>query len=131
MTTDKPARSHTSKPFWDAAAERRLLLQRDPVTNRWQFYPRPVSLFSAAAPEWKESAGRGELVAFTTCHSPAKGFDDEVPYQVGIVRLDEGARMFARIVNAGEKPLVVGQRMRVAWLEPKESRLPCAFEPDA
>ena len=123
--------SSLTKPFWDGAAEKRLLLQYDAAAKRWQFYPRPVSLFNIKNPlQWKESAGRGTLVAFTVCHSPAKGFEAEVPYVVGIVRLDEGVRIFARLVNVQAKDLKTGMRMRAAWTETNPERLPLQFEPD-
>jgi uncharacterized OB-fold protein len=128
-----PRRSRLTAPFWDAAAQQRLLLQFDPATGRYQFYPRPLSLFSDGGTlEWRESSGRGILVAFTVVHSPAKGYETDAPYLAGIVRLDEGPRFFARIVNADAASLRAGQRMRVAWAAPPEAhpqRMPCVFEP--
>jgi uncharacterized OB-fold protein len=116
------------KAFWDGAKERRLMLQYDPVAKRWQFYPRPVSLYGALNPlEWREAAGKGALVAHTTCHSPARGYEKDVPYTVGIVQLDEGPRIFSRIVNADPQEMRVGQRMRVVW---NAQRFPLQFEPD-
>jgi uncharacterized OB-fold protein len=128
-----PQRSRLTAPFWEAAAQQKLLLQFDPATGRCQFYPRPLSLFSDSGKlEWKESSGRGTLVAFTVVHSPAKGYENEAPYLAGIIRLDEGPRFFARIVNADAASLRAGQRMRVAWATPPEAhpqRMPCVFEP--
>ena len=128
-----PQRSRLTAPFWEAAAQQKLLLQFDPATGRCQFYPRPLSLFSDSGKlEWKESSGRGTLVAFTVVHSPAKGYENEAPYLAGIVRLDEGPRFFARIVNADAASLRAGQRMRVAWatsLAAHPQRMPCVFEP--
>lgn len=121
--------SRTTQPFWDGVQQGRLLLQYDAAARRWQFYPRPVSLFGEGPVEWKESAGRGALVAFTTCHAPARGFEADVPYQVGIVALDEGVRLFARIRNPAGRALAVGQRMRLAWAPLQDGRLPCEFEP--
>ena len=129
-----PKRSRLTAPFWDAAAQRRLLLQFDASSGRFQFYPRPLSLYpDAGKPEWKESRGRGELLAFTVVHSPAHGFEHEVPYLVGIARLDEGPRFFARIVSAEASSLRVGQRMRLAWVAPPDAhpeRMPWVWEPD-
>jgi len=131
--TPAPRHSRLTAPFWDAAAQQQLLLQFDPATGRYQFYPRPLSLFSDSGRlEWRESSGRGTLVAFTVVHSPAKGYENEAPYLAGIIRLDEGPRFFARIVNADAASLRAGQRMRVAWATPPEThpqRMPCVFEP--
>ena len=119
-----------SRAFWDGVAERRLLLQYDPVAKRYQFYPRPLSLFGGARVlEWLPASGRGTLVAQTLCHSPAPGFEAEAPYLLGIVALDEGPRIFARIVNAEHGDLKIGQAMRLVWDETRADRPVYQFEP--
>jgi uncharacterized OB-fold protein len=119
-----------SRPFWDGIAGRRLLLQYDPLAKRYQFYPRPLSLFSATRSlEWREAAGSGTLIAHTLCHSPAKCYEGQVPYLVGIVRLDEGVKIFTRIVNADGADLAIGQRMRLSWDESGAETL-FRFEPE-
>jgi len=118
-----------SAPFWAGVAERRLLLQYDPAGERYQFYPRPLSLFSdSGALEWKEASGQGKLIAYTLCHSPAPGFEDEVPYLLGVIQLDEGPRIFARVVNADAAAIKVGVRMRLVWDDSAPQRL-YQFEP--
>ncbi len=119
-----------SRAFWDGVAERRLLLQYDPVARRYQFYPRPLSLFGDGRMlEWRAASGRGKLVAQTLCHAPAPGFDEEVPYVLGIVALEEGPRVFARIVNAEFGALKIGQAMRLVWDETRAGRPLYQFEP--
>ena len=112
--------TNLSKPFWDGLAAKKLLLQFDPAGKRYQFYPRPGAF------EWKESKGKGVLVANALVHTPAEGFEKDAPYAVGIVRLDEGPRIFARLVGDGLKP---GMRMRMVWND-KLAGLPFQFEPD-
>lgn len=118
-----------SGPFWEGVAGRRLLLQYDPAAQRYQFYPRPLSLFGGGPLEWRPASGRGTLIARTLCHSPAPGFEEEVPYILGIVVLEEGPRIFARIVNAEFGALRIGQPMRLAWDETRSDRILYQFEP--
>ena len=52
--------------------------------------------------EWVETIGKGRLAAFTVIYSGppfmlAQGFDRKHPYLSGIVELDEGPRISARI----------------------------------
>lgn len=128
--TARPAIRQTkmSAPFWEGIAQQRLLLQYDAKADRYQFYPRPVSLYSGAPLEWREASGYGKLVAFTECRSPAKGFESLGPYLVGVVKLDEGVKFFTRIVNASYDSLAIGQRMRVNW-DPEGIDALCRFEP--
>jgi uncharacterized OB-fold protein len=124
-----PAPTRLSAPFWAAADEGRLLVQRDPASGATQFFPRPVNLASAAPTEWVASDGEGTLLAFTECHVPAKGFDAELPYVLGVVRLEGGARVFAQVVGVDAASLAVGQRMRLRWLARDAGPQVFAFEP--
>jgi uncharacterized OB-fold protein len=105
--------TRTSAPFWEGIGARRLLLQFDRSTGRHQFYPRPLSLSSEGPLTWREATGEGTLVAFTRTHFPAPGFEQQLPYLEGLIRLDEGPRIFAPITGTTMEQLAVGQRVRV------------------
>lgn len=107
----------TSQPFWEAVKARRLLLQYDSSAKRYQFFPRPISLHSTTPLEWRLARGSGVLVAFTLTHFPAPGFKDELPYFEGLIRLDEGPRIFAPLMKPSGAPFEIGQRMQVVWPE--------------
>jgi len=54
--------------------------------------------------EWVETSGKGKLAAFTVIYSGptfmvAQGFDRKNPYVCGIVELEEGIRISARITG--------------------------------
>ncbi len=104
-----------TRPFWQATKERRFLLQYDAKADRYQFYPRPISLYSNAALDWREAAGEGVLVAQTLCHTPAPGFSAMTPYILALVKLKEGPRVFARVVDTRYDDLEIGQAMKIVW----------------
>lgn len=121
--------NNTSAPFWEGVRKRKLMLQYDAASQHYQFFPRPISLYSNhGALEWRESNGTGQLVAFTLTHFPAPGFDAELPYVEGIVQMDEGPRVFAPIAHARYEALKVGMRMRVCWPQAPEGEHPFQFE---
>jgi uncharacterized OB-fold protein len=129
MTRKKPDITVTklTEPFWDAVKERRFLLQYDPAADRYQFYPRPLSLYSdPGALEWREASGLGTLVACSRCHVPAPGFEAEVPYLLGLVALDEGPRVFAPV--AAQEAPAIGAPMRIDWKE-EDGRVLYQFAP--
>lgn len=108
--------NRTSAPFWAGVREHRLMLQYDPVAKRYQFYPRPISLYGASTElEWKEASGEGSLAAFTLTHFPTPGFEAITPYIEVLVQLDEGPLLFAPLQGASYEELSVGQRVRIAW----------------
>jgi uncharacterized OB-fold protein len=122
-----PSPTQLSAPFWRAAAEGRFLLQRT-STGVCQFFPRPLGLEGLGDTEWVEASGSGCLVAFTECHVAAPGFDGELPYIMGIVRLEESPRVLAQVVGATLEQLSVGLPMRLLWLPRPDAPPMYAFE---
>jgi uncharacterized OB-fold protein len=122
--TPKP--SDISREFWTATQRGEFLVQHDAASGRSQFYPRPGNLFGESPTTSKPASGLGILIAVTTVRTPVPGL--ESPYLVGIVRLDEGPRVFARLLNA-ESDIAPGQKMKLVWEAGEgETRL-YAFEP--
>ena len=97
--------------FWDAARDRRLIIQRCRACGEHQFYPRPFCLKCQGAVEWVESAGRGVVYAQTEVHVEVPG-GPPLPYTVAVVQLDEGPRLTTHIVGGA---VVTGGRVRVDW----------------
>jgi hypothetical protein len=119
-----------SRPFWDGIAERKLVLQYCRDAQRFQHYPRPVSVFTGRRNnlEWREVSGLGTIYAVTIMRVPGLGYAGKPPYTVATVTLDEGVRMLAQIVNSAPEAAAVGMRVRVAWMPLGEGVYP-AFEP--
>lgn len=75
--------------------------------------------------EWVETSGKGKLAAFTVILSGPtfmieQGFDRKNPYISGIVELDEGARISARITGIDPtKPteIKIGTSLGVDFVE--------------
>jgi len=74
---------------------------------------------------WTEVSGKGELAAFTSIYiAPTfmieQGFDRNNPYLTGIVELDEGPKISARLLGfdpAQPEQIQIGTPLRVAFLE--------------
>ncbi len=47
--------------------------------------------------------GRGKIASFTVIHYPPKGFENQTPYVIAIVDLEDGPRVIARINGSVEK----------------------------
>ena len=100
-----PKPTPETRPFWDAARERRLLIQACDDCGTRYFYPRPLcpSCLSRQV-QWIEASGRGRLHTFVINHRPPRGFPVAAPFVIGIVELDEGPRMMAHIVDVAADP---------------------------
>ncbi|MCC6223525.1 MAG: Zn-ribbon domain-containing OB-fold protein [Thermoleophilia bacterium] len=110
-----PVLYELTEPFWAAAAEGKLLIQRCRSCGAHQWYPRGhCRRCLAAAPEWVESPGRGRVHTFTiVCRSNAPGF--EVPYVFAIVELEEGVRLSANLVGIPHEQVACGLPVRVTY----------------
>lgn len=107
-----------SWPFWEAAAEGRLVIQHCNACGRSQFYPRPHCVHCGKGnPVWRQASGRGRVYSATTVHLKVTSTRDP-PYRVGIIELDEGVRIFGAL-DAIE--IGIGDRVVFSALESEEA----------
>lgn len=112
----KPIPDALTQPFWDAAREGKLLIQRNPKSGQAQWYPRPHCLDDwSVAPEWFEASGKGTLYSFTVI--PRSSIEDvPAPYVLAIVELEEGARMGAVLVDVDPGAVKIGMALGVVFV---------------
>lgn len=105
-----------TEPFWDGARAGTLMLQYCTDTNRFQHYPRPVSLATGSrALEWRAVSGNGEIYTFTVVRIPGPGIAARLPLIVATVDLDERVRILANILGSPPEQIRIGARVRLAW----------------
>ncbi len=100
-----PSPTPTTRPFWDGAREGELRIQRCAACERHFFYPR-VACPNCSSPDvsWVRASGRATLYSYIISHQPAPGFEDEVPFVIAIVQLEEGPRMLTNLVGIAPDP---------------------------
>jgi uncharacterized OB-fold protein len=119
-----------SKPFWEATRERRLLLQYCPRAKAYQFYPRPVSVFSARRDlEWREVSGHGHVYTYTVARVGPGNFKNRVPYVVALIELDEGVRIVSNLVNIDPTDVQIGLPVVPFWEPMSDGTHLLLFEP--
>ena len=104
-----PQVSEISRPYWDAAAQGRLVLQCCAKCGKVRHYPRLLcdACYSDAA-DWKPASGRGKVHSWTVCHHAFhKAFAGDLPYTLVTVDLEEGVRALGHW-HGGATP-VIGQ----------------------
>lgn len=57
-------------------------------------------------------APEGTLETYTVIRVAPSGFGDEAPYAVGVVKLDDGVKIMAQIVDCEPEELKIGCRVR-------------------
>ena len=56
-------------------------------------------------------SGKGTVYSFTEVSAPPKGFEDQVPYILAVIELDEGAKLTAQIVDAHKDDVKIGSKV--------------------
>jgi uncharacterized protein len=104
-----PVVDPVTAPFWESVKAHAMQLQRCNGCGRFIFYPRGVCphCFSDDL-AWQPVAGTGAVHAFTIVHRhPSPAFNDEAPYVVALIELDEGVRMLSNLVDIEPDPASV------------------------
>jgi len=60
-------------------------------------------------------AETGKIITYTIIRVPPHQFVDQAPYAVGIVELDDGAKLTAQIVDCDFEDLKIGQKVRIEF----------------
>jgi uncharacterized OB-fold protein len=93
------ALSGLADAFNEALVEGRLTIQSCNDCGKPNMWPRYRCPFCQSADlGWKDADGMGTLVSYSIVRGvPPKGFEDELPYGLGVIKLDEGVQLLARL----------------------------------
>ena len=53
-------------------------------------------------------SGRGEVYSYTTVYEPPAGFEENAPYTVALIKLEEGPMITAQLTDLGSEPVEIG-----------------------
>ena len=126
-----PVPTPETAPYWDAAREGVLRIQRCNCCRRHYFYPRSFCRYCASYDvEWTTVSGRARLVSYTINHRPLPAFTSAPPI-IALVELDEGPRLMTNIVGVPPLPehLRLDMRLQVAFEARGDMVLP-VFRPE-
>ncbi len=115
-----------TSPFWQATAERRLLMPRCAHCRHFRWPPGPFCPVCRYQDlEWMP-AGDGVVYSFTVIRNSAA--DNEAP-QILIPALIEfpdanGLRLLAAIVDSSQSSVCIGARVEVDWSQAANATIP-------
>jgi 3-oxo-4,17-pregnadiene-20-carboxyl-CoA hydratase alpha subunit len=104
-----------SAVFWDAAAERLLVVQRCAECGRLRHPPRPMCPHChSLAVDAVELSGRGTLYSYAILHHPRHPAFD-YPVLAALVELDEGVRLVSSLVGVEAADVRIGMPLEVVF----------------
>ena len=120
--------------FWDDCDKSRLSIQKCDDCGKLRYPPRIIcpSCLSDRF-DWVKATGRGTVFAWVTVHHPPRAYlKEEVPYNLSLVELEEGIRMWSQVVGCLPSEVKVGMSVKVTFVsgrsDAKDLTLPF-FEP--
>jgi uncharacterized OB-fold protein len=112
-----PTVTDENRPFWDGARAGRLVMQQCTQCGHIR-YPIQALCPKCLSDQcsWAELSGRGTVFAVVVYHQAFnKAWAGDIPYNVVIVQLDEGPRMFSNVVGSPNEQVAVGDPVSVVF----------------
>lgn len=120
-------------PFWEAAKQRQLKLQRCKSCGKAWYPVGPACphCFSMEF-EWAGMSGRGVIHNFVVYHKAwTPWFEKRVPYAVVQVELEEGPRLTTNLLNCPPGEIRIGMPVQVAFEDITDDITLVQFRPAA
>lgn len=111
-----PKPSPDTESFWEHCDRKEFVVQKCYECGERQLYPTD-SCLNCWNTDLKEivSCGKGRVVSYTVLHYPKnKAFEDDVPYLLVLVDLEEDVRVMGNL-DANPEELSVGDPVKITW----------------
>ena len=128
-----PTISGETKPFWDACRRGNLIIQKCDRCQEYQFYPRGICANCWCQDiRWVTATGKGTVWTFTvTRQNRTLGFEEDLPYVLALVELDEGVKMFTNIIECDPNEVKIGMPVEVTFVQANQQITIPYFKPAA
>ena len=113
----RPTIDIDSKTYWDAAKNKKLMIQYSLDTKEYFLYSKQLTnTTDSKNVEWREVSGKGKIYSFTLVHAPAgPAFKDDTPYIVASIELEEGSRIISNIITQDVENISIGDSVKVVF----------------
>jgi uncharacterized protein len=128
-----PPVTSLNQPYWDGLKNRELKLQRCDACGKVWYPPSPLcpGCWSRNF-TWTRLSGRGRVNSWVIFHqSYFRGFDNEIPYNVAEVELDEGPRVLTNLVGVKNDEISVGMAVEIVYDDVTSEMTLAKFRPRA
>jgi uncharacterized OB-fold protein len=119
------AKDRWTEPFWQAAAEERLVAARCGRCKTFRHPPGPYCANCLSQQiEYVNLSGKGEIYSFTVVRRTAlPGLAEIVPYVPAVITLADapGIRMVGAIVGCDVSEVRIGRPVVVSWVHGKDA----------
>ena len=128
----RPVMDNDSKPYWESLQNKELKLQKCLECGKVHFPPSPGCPYCGSTDhEWVRISGKGKVYSWTVVNAPiSPDLKDDVPFAVGLVELDVGARIVGRIIGCPLGEIRSDMAVRPIYRTIDDELTLICFEPD-
>ncbi len=112
-----PPITNLNRPYWEGLREGVLRMQRCSACHKIWYPPSPVCPQCWSTDHaWAALSGRATVNSWVIFHQAyLKGYDDEVPFNVAEVTLDEGPRLMTNLVGIDNGHIEMGMAVEIVF----------------
>lgn len=129
----KLATNAWTQPFWDAAAQHRLVVAQCGTCGTCRMPPTPFCpACQSQQIDWKTLSGLGEIYTYTIVdRAILPGMADHLPYVPAVITLEGGGgvRLISNVVDVELAVLAIGMPVQVVWDDLREGVAVPRFRP--
>ncbi|MFC4312253.1 Zn-ribbon domain-containing OB-fold protein [Steroidobacter flavus] len=122
--TYPPRVTRFTAAFWQALQQGLLKTTRCESCQQLSFPPKPICPHCwTEGVSWQTLSGAGTLYSWTRIHAGPAIFEPELPYEVGVVDLNDGLRLACRLHGPAGTPWRCGMPVRIVTLKYRDGPL--------
>lgn len=112
-----PSKNLDDKPLWDSCKNHSMALQRCASCGQFRYPPRSLCPnCHATETEWRPVSGRGRVyVSLVMCHSYGPAWEKDVPYNVSIIELEEGVKIWSNVIGCPPDEVKIGDAVVLVY----------------
>ncbi len=108
---------------WRKIPQRYNLIGDECKTCGERFFP-PVTICPncrrTGSLERYKFSGEGEIFSYTVVRAAQEGFDFQIPYFLGIIKLKEGPLVISQIVDSDPEEIDIGKKVKTVFRKVRE-----------
>jgi uncharacterized OB-fold protein len=103
--------------FWESCKKHEMALPQCVSCKQFRYPPRSLCP-KCHSPEaqWTPISGRGQVyVALVMCRSYGRAWEHDVPYNISLIDLEEGVRMWSNVIGCLAEEVKIGDRVKISY----------------
>ena len=120
-----------NKEFWERVKKHEFAIPKCSDCGRLRYPPRVICPECLSEKyEWAPIKGTGKVYTFVDMHVVSHPqFAAEAPYNLSIVALDEGVRVWSNVINCTVEEVYIGMPVRIVYEDITDDFALAKFEP--